>query len=191
MCPDEKIAGLGDATIGDFWSWAYSDLLSNTVRPLFAEYLVGRCLGATDQPRVEWNYVDFVYQGKKLEVKSAAYVQTWQQNGPSVITFDIACKERPWIAETNTYAPSGRSADCYILCVHTDLDSAKCIVNDITRWDFYVMSANEILVAFSKQKTIRLSRVRKVCSPVKYSDLKTAIETVLGLNKPHSADATA
>lgn len=58
---EEPIPGLNGVTVGDFWSWAYSDLQSNTIRPLFAEYLVGRCLGALTQPRVEWDYVDFIY----------------------------------------------------------------------------------------------------------------------------------
>jgi hypothetical protein len=49
--------------------------------------------------------------GIGVEVKSAAYVQSWEQTGPSVISFDIGPKTG-WGAGTNTYAASpGRSAD--------------------------------------------------------------------------------
>ena len=42
--PDEPITGLGTSTFGDFWSWAYSDILSNANRSVLAEYLVGYAL---------------------------------------------------------------------------------------------------------------------------------------------------
>ena len=94
LTPNEQLPGLEGVTIGDFWSWAYSDLMSNTVRPLFAEFLVGRCLGLIDKPRKEWDHVDFLYSGKKVEVKSSAYVQTWTQTTASVIMFDSRQSDR-------------------------------------------------------------------------------------------------
>lgn len=185
--PGEEIQGLDGATLADFWSWAYSDLISNTIRPMFAEYLVGSCLGVIDRPRVEWDYVDFVYRGKKVEVKSAGYVQAWEQKSPSKICFDIAPQQHPWIAETNTFGQAGRSADCYVLCVHTDVDRACCRVHDAARWDFYVLSSESIAAAFGNQKRVVLSRVREVTSPVKHPELRGAVERVLGLDSMVSA----
>jgi hypothetical protein len=52
-------------TIGDFWSWAYSDVVSNTFRSVFAEFLVGSALGVLQSPRIEWNYVDFFTAARK------------------------------------------------------------------------------------------------------------------------------
>jgi hypothetical protein len=133
---------------------------------------------------MEWDHVDFVYAGKKIEVKSGGYVQTWSQNGPSVIAFDIASKERPWIAETNTCGPPGRSADCYVLCIHSDLDRATCAVKDALRWEFYVFRTEELALAFGEQKTVRLSRIHKLeKKAVRYSDLRREIDTVLGLGE--------
>lgn len=34
-----------DATVEDFWAWAYSDILSNTDRAVFAEFVAGTALG--------------------------------------------------------------------------------------------------------------------------------------------------
>lgn len=180
---EEPIPGLNGVTFGEFWSWAYSDVLSNTIRPLFAEYLVGRSLGLIDRPRVEWNHVDFVYWGKKIEVKSSAYVQTWAQKRPSRIEFDIASKERPWIAETNTFGTAGRPADCYVFCVQTDRDVSTCEVCDPNRWVFYVVLGETITKIFGEQKCVRLSRIAAICAPVRYDELKCSVDMALRVTR--------
>lgn len=74
--PDHSIPGVPDHTVGDFWQWAYSDILSNRNRSIFAEFIVGVALGAVDKPRVEWDPADLCYQGFKIEVKSSADCQS-------------------------------------------------------------------------------------------------------------------
>ncbi len=54
LTPDVPIRGLAETTVGEFWSWAYSDLLNNATRGVFAEYLVAVALGVDDQPRLAW-----------------------------------------------------------------------------------------------------------------------------------------
>jgi hypothetical protein len=73
---DDRIAGSTDVTIGDFWPWACSDILSNRNRPIFAEFVVGYALGVVESARTEWDDVDHQYDGKTIKVKLAAYVQT-------------------------------------------------------------------------------------------------------------------
>jgi hypothetical protein len=183
----QRIVGLETHTVGDFWAWAYSDLISNTVRPMFAEYLVGECLGVADQPRTEWNCVDFRYRGRGIEVKSAGYVQAWIQKSPSKISFDIAERNAPWDARTNTSLPKGRSADVYVLCVHTDQTRDDCIVHDVAKWDFYVMTVKKLGEAFSSQKTIALGRLQSHCSAVKYPSLRSAIDTEIDSLQPYDS----
>jgi hypothetical protein len=36
-------------------------------------------LGVVDGVRVEWDPFDLLYEGAKIEIKSAAYVQRWFQ----------------------------------------------------------------------------------------------------------------
>lgn len=174
--PTTKIGGLEERTVTDFWAWAYSDLMSNTVRPMFAEYLVGECLGLTGTPRLEWDCVDFRYRGCDIEVKSSAYVQTWEQKAPSIIKFDISGKEAPWDATKNVNRPSGRSADVYVFAVHLDRSRDDCFIHDTSRWEFYVLSAQAINHAFRNQQSVRLSRVSDICTPVAYPDLRRRID---------------
>ncbi|WP_238406556.1 hypothetical protein [Rhodococcus sp. YH1] len=103
----------------DFWAWAYSDLLGNAMRGVLAEYLVGTALGCVHgRTRLEWDAWDLrTVDGIRLEIKSAAYLQSWRQSAYSRIGFDI----RPttaWYAETNTYSSDRRrQADVYVFCL--------------------------------------------------------------------------
>ena len=116
---NQLIPGLSGKTVGDFWSWAYSDILNNRNRAIFAEYIVGSALDVVNEPRVEWDSVDLKYKGKGIEVKASAYLQSWRQGGLSKIVFDVA-KKIPWDAQTNKYAKEPcRVADCYVFCVYT------------------------------------------------------------------------
>jgi hypothetical protein len=64
LSPDTEILAVG-ATVGDFWAWAFSDVLSNTARGVLAEFLVGSALGVVDGVRVEWDSFDLLYEGAK------------------------------------------------------------------------------------------------------------------------------
>jgi len=179
--PDQKIEGLQEITICDFWSWAYSDVLSNRNRSIFAEFIVGAALDITDNSRVEWDAVDLRYKDFKIEVKSAAYVQSWLQKMLSPIQFDIA-KKRPWDALTNEYDDEQtRFSDCYVFCLYAETDYDKADVLNLNSWDFYVVSTGDLNNKFNDQKSIALSTLNKLCDSVPYSDLKKTVDEILGL----------
>lgn len=168
-------------TVGDFWAWAYSDLLNNTNRAVFAEFLVGRALGVTDVPRVPWDSVDLRYRRKKIEVKASSYVQSWhrEQDPISQISFDL--KERlSWDAATNTYEVElSRAADCYVFCVYTETERSRANVLEVDRWEFYVLPTERINRELGSQKTAALSTIRYMVGPVGYSQLKGSVDRVL------------
>ena len=73
----------------DFWQWSMSDVISNATRGILAEFIVAQAIGvAKEGVREEWAAFDLVSkEGTKIEVKSAAYLQSWQQKDFSKITF--------------------------------------------------------------------------------------------------------
>ena len=176
----EKIPALG-ATVGEFWSWAYSDILSNTGRAVFAEFVVGMALGVTHVPRVEWDAVDLRYGDKTIEVKSSAYVQSWhQERDPlSQISFDL--KERlSWDAATNAYRlEPGRAADCYVFCVYAEKDRGRVDVLDVDMWEFYVVSTEQINRQLGPQKTAALSTIQRLAEPVGYDRIEERVRAAL------------
>lgn len=112
--------------LADFWAWSESDLLSNTTRGLLAEYIVGIALGCTDGTvRREWDAFDLLTEsGLRIELKSSAYLQSWQQKSASAIKFAVG-PAMAWFAETNSYAGvRERSADVYVFCLFTTTDRA-------------------------------------------------------------------
>lgn len=73
--PDAPLPGLDGATVLDFWTWAYSALHENTVRPVLAEYIVGALLRSDRGLRQPWAPFDLTFEGRGIEVKSSAFVQ--------------------------------------------------------------------------------------------------------------------
>src|SRR3954470_7577953 len=95
-------AGRTDRVLLDFWRWASSDLLSNATRGVLAEYIVGLALGCAGGTRREWDAADLITDGGiRIEVKSAAYLQTWTQAALSKISFGIQ-PTMGWDAVSNT-----------------------------------------------------------------------------------------
>ena len=141
----------------EFWEWAYDDLLTNTTRGVLAEYIVATALGVADTKRREWDQYDLkTADGDGVEVKSAAYVQTWEQTRISEITFGIR-PARGWDATNNTYAASTtRSAAVYVFCLLEGEDREHIDPLVVAQWTFYVLPTSVLNRKVPVQKRIRL-----------------------------------
>ena len=167
-----------------FLEWAYGDLLSNTIRPLVAEWLVAKALGQASQCRVEWASYDIKHGDLRIEVKSAAYLQTWHnsESRPSVLSFDIAPRSESWDEVKNVYRPlNARAANVYVFCVFETRHREQADPLDVVQWSFFVLSSRILDEQFGKQKTVRLSRITPLAQRVSYSDLPEAIR-LAGMN---------
>lgn len=124
----------------DFWRWSCSDLVNNTLRGQFAEYIVACAMGLNNGTRIEWDAHDLLcMNGLKLEVKSAAYLQSWKQPKYSRISFDVAPK-RSWNAETAESSQTcRRPATMYVFCLLHHQDKNTIDALDLSQWTFYVL----------------------------------------------------
>jgi hypothetical protein len=124
---DEPLHSNGDSlgiTLLDFWRWSSSDLVSNATRGVLAEFIVAHALGiALDGVRNEWDAFDLItYEGITVEVKSAAFIQSWAQRSLSTIVFRVP-KTRAWSADTNVQAKeSRRQAQIYVFALLAQKD---------------------------------------------------------------------
>ena len=116
----ESLTNNGENTnydLFDFWRWSVSDILSNATRGRFAEFVVGTAVGLNPENlRDEWDAYDLTTDnGIKIEVKSSAYIQSWNQKRFSAISFSIK-PARYWDAKTNITSEPTRHADLYVFC---------------------------------------------------------------------------
>jgi hypothetical protein len=163
----------------DFWQWAYSDLLSNTNRGRLAEFIVARALGlGLKGLRTEWDAVDLVTRtGVKVEVKSAAYVQSWFQKRLSGISFVVPAR-RGWDATTNEMElKPRRHADVYVFAILAHEDKASVDPLDLTQWIFYVLPTATLDSRKHSQHSITLKSLSALCpGPITFAQLSAAVE---------------
>jgi hypothetical protein len=179
--PSTPIPGLPGTKLVDYWSWAYSDVLSNVNRSVFAEFLVARALVLDVKPRVEWDAYDLLYGNTRIEVKAGGRLQSWKQTSLSPIQFDIAAK-RSWSSTTGESSKEPvRSSDVYVFCVHFEEVRDRCDPLDCGQWEFYVVPSSQIRQVFGNQKSVSLSTLkqRTGCKSARIAELKVTIDSTV------------
>lgn len=161
-----------------FWRWAFSDFVSNTARGILAEYIVARAVGVGDTGiRPEWAAFDVTTpEGIKIEVKSAAYIQSWHQNDYSKISFSVA-KKRGWDAEAGLAVEPTRHADVYVMALLHHKDQATLNPLDLNQWSFYVVPRLALDARTRSQHSITMPSLTTDMGikPVSYADLGLAV----------------
>ena len=162
----------------DFWRWSVSDILSNATRGRFAEFIVATAVGGHPvNLRDEWDAYDFISEdGVKIEVKSAGYIQSWNQKALSKISFSIK-KARFWNAVDNMRkGEPSRSADVYVFCHLKHLDQDTIDPLKMEQWDFYVLPTNTLNNYTRSQHSITLNSLVKHTPAINYSDVSDAVK---------------
>lgn len=114
-------------------------------------------LDALGNAREEWASYDLTNaSGKTIEVKSAAYLQTWPQKTLSRISFSVA-PSRAFDPTTGAYEKhSRRQADLYVFCFLRHQDPTTVDPLDIEQWRFWVVPTAALDEKLGTQKTIGL-----------------------------------
>lgn len=163
------------ADLLDFWRWSVSDLLSNATRGRLAEYIVALALQVSCDVRAEWDAYDLVTsEGIKIEVKSAAYVQTWAQRRPSRISFGCQCTRVLRELEKNDRTQQRRS-DVYVFSLLSEEDRNRANPMELEQWEFYVVPTRMLNERFPTQRTISLGVVRSLTSSASFPELAAKV----------------
>jgi hypothetical protein len=173
--PRAPLAGVAGATVYDYWRWAYSDLLSNTNRSVFAGQLVGAALGVVDRPRIQWDSVDLRYADHKIEVKASGDCQSWAQKDHRASASAFA-----WNTATGEYegAPT-RSADLYVFCHYPEREKERANVLDVPAWDFYVVPVQVLDRDLPRAKSLSLATVQRIAARCKFGGLRQMVDAAL------------
>lgn len=163
----------------NFWQWSASDLVSNATRGVLAEYLVAQALGiGIDGVREEWAAYDLTApDGTRLEVKSAAYIQSWHQDRLSRVSFRVP-KTRTWSRDDNKVSEGmERQADVYVFALLANTDQGSLDPMDVSQWEFFVVPTATLDSRKRSQHSITLPSLKALTGkPVCFSMLRKAIE---------------
>jgi hypothetical protein len=169
-----------DIKLLEFWQWSVSDLVSNVSRGVLAEFIVAKALSidTTSTVRDEWAAYDLqTGEGIKVEVKSAAYIQSWHQNKLSSISFRTP-KTLAWDPDTNSLdSEPSRAADVYVFALLAHKDKPTIDPLDVSQWCFYVMPTIALDNRTRSQHSITLRTLERLSSgPIIYHDLQEEVK---------------
>lgn len=178
-------------TLNEFWSWSTSDLVLNITRGLLAEFIVAKALDAASNVRIAWDAFDITTpepEKIKVEVKSAAYLQSWSQDKLTSIKFDVE-KTTPPNEDKGGYGGElRRAASVYVFALLAEKDKNKVDPMNLDQWEFYVVPTKSLDKRKRSQQSITLNSLLAEQSELKmeksnFSDLKTAVKRAAEANK--------
>ena len=163
----------------EYWQWLYSDIYN--LQDTFAEYIVAKALGIKEASNTgSWTLYDIDYRGKRIEVKETSYYHSWQTDEEpksKVRSFGITKAYSKYQDNTSELA---RQNDVYIFCLNTGETKADSNPLILEHWEFYVIPTAVINEKCGEQKTISLSKVRKLAEKTDYSQLKERLDEMIG-----------
>lgn len=173
-----------DFDLLSFWQWSVSDLVSNATRGRLAEFLVAKALDININVRDEWSAYDLeTSSGIKVEVKSSAYIQSWEQSQLSDINFKIP-KTREWNRVINKQGVEiKRQSDVYIFALLAHKVKSTIDPMNVDQWEFYVLPTQTLNERQRSQHSITLNSLRKLAQPVKFDELLQEVNVVNKRNK--------
>lgn len=172
-------------TMNDFWRWAYSDLNNDALRSMLAKFIVASSLEITtlgmDSIRdTEKSYDLLSKDGYKIDVRSAAYIQTLDEECPDHISFSITpimpSGKKTTICKTDILQ---RNSDAFIFCIFKAQTKDESPL-DLDLWDFYILSTKTLNEKRPAMKTITLPSLMQM-KPVRcdYYGIEEAIRKIL------------
>ena len=168
-----------DINVLSYWQWSSSDLLTNRQRGVLAEYIIASALKLTSKEREDWDAYDLITDtGLKIEVKSSAYVQNWEQAKLSTISFGIQ-PTVTWNEDGTRTTKKERQADVYIFCVLAHKEKKPIDPLNLSQWDFYILNTDILNSQVPTQKSITLSSLMQL-EPIQstYQDIESHIKNI-------------
>ena len=168
-----------EASLLNFWRWAYGDLCDDEIKGIFAEWLVYKLLGVASPRRIGWANSDVVTSiGVRIEVKAASYWQSWKLidgNGlphakplyaippDSKIRFaGLTARDGANVADRST--PRTLKSQMYVFAFQHEKKIDHWDAMDLSQWEFYVVRAEE-LGQFGG-RTVPLTKLRPKYGPL-------------------------
>lgn len=180
----EKFSRMGDGEISvlDFWQYGFSNLNSNILRGILAEFIVESALRdrASIDVRNPWGDYDVLApNGRRIEVKSSSYIQDWEQTKHSRIVWTgLKAKELFWSSAVGvpSVEPAGYKADIYVLTLLKHQDPKTLDILNLDQWCFWVLSKDRIREISKDRGSISLVALQKLnILPISYGEIEREV----------------
>ncbi len=152
----------------EFWQYGYSSINSNVLRGALAEFLVENALKNTKDISIRNPWGDYDVEtndNKKIEVKCSSYIQDWDQDKLSTISFSgLKAKEIYWseaVKKRSDLKERDYKADIYILALLDHQEPSTLDILDIDQWIFYVLTKDRIKEITKDGNSVSLSKLNK------------------------------
>jgi len=169
-------AEVQDASLLDFWKWAFSDLCDDDLKGIFAEWIVLKLLKIPSSRRINWANSDIITpKGVRIEVKASSYWQSWKLldekgalrptplhpvSSESQIRF-AGLRARDAVAVPNGDDPQLFKSDVYIFAFQHERDVEKWNAMDLSQWEFYVLPVSAISALGWKSISLPMLRIEQ------------------------------
>lgn len=168
----------GGRTVFDFWRWAYSDVFQNITRGYIAQFIIAWLVGADRlEPSNPFQAYDVqIPHGKRIEVKSTAWLQSWHVKKPKpmfVIEPARTWDEKKGFAKEKTF-----NADVYALCYHYWMEKQTADLFNLDQWKFWAFTQRELINILRGNKSITTERLEKTLR-LKPLDVEKMRDTLL------------
>jgi hypothetical protein len=145
---------------------------------VLAEFIVATALGIpADGVREGWASWDLTTPGGvRVEVKSAAYLQSWAQNGLSGTSFSTP-KTLAWDADGQGFGEvARRHARVHVFALLAHTDKAKVNPLNLDQWVFYVLPTAVLDGRTRSQHSITLKTLQGLTAAVSFGNLRQAVD---------------
>lgn len=167
-------------TVKDYWQFQFSNLIDNL--GFVAEFLVAKALAKDNPDNANgWTLFDAQYRGKRIEVKSTSYWQSWKKSHAisEQRTFSI---KKTHVEYQNSKSEKERQNDIYIFCLDKGKTEESANPLNLENWIFYIVPTSIINKLFGDQKTLslkKLTQIEKYGIGVSYDKIKGTVDEII------------
>ncbi len=189
---NEIFKNVGDKkfSVLEFWRYGFSNLNSNVLRGALAEFIVENALYGNEDIDVRnpWGDSDVIApDGKKIEVKCCSYIQDWDQNDYSRISWSglkakhlfYASLDRSLVNQSIKERPIDYKSDIYVLSLFKHQEHATLDILDMDQWCFWVLTKDKIKEITKNGNSVSLIKLEKFnLESISFRDLSKTILSV-------------
>jgi hypothetical protein len=184
-----------NASLQDFWRWAFSDLCDDDLKGIFAEWMVRVLLGfpSLGARRISWANSDIILaSGTRIEVKASALWQSWKlwnddgtpkTAGP--VTLDPRRIRFQGLQARTALDPA--SVDSLVafksdICMNTQADPKSWDAWNLADWESYVMTKKELATS-GIARSVSLYALRKFRAGMSAKEFQAYMQRVMATDE--------